>query len=66
MTLDAIVIMRFPDDVKAALRKAAQAERRSMSNLALAVLSEWLAARGYLLAPGPPGGKPAPRRAKRR
>jgi hypothetical protein len=54
MALDAVVMMRFPADVKAALQLAAIDERRSMSNLALSVLSEWLAERGYLSPPGHP------------
>ena len=37
--------------------RAAEAERRSLSNLAVFVLSEWLEGRGYL---------PKPRAAKRR
>ncbi len=48
MTLDAVVMMRFPSDVKDALKRAAKAERRSMSNLALAVLSDWLVENGHL------------------
>jgi hypothetical protein len=57
MTLDAIVMMRFPSDVKAALQAAAKSERRSMSNLALAVLESWLVKQGYLKP-----DRPAPRR----
>ncbi len=53
MTLDAIVMMRFPTNVKAALRKAAEAEQRSMSNLALAVLTAWLVEQGYMKATKP-------------
>jgi hypothetical protein len=53
MPLDAIVMMRFPSDVKVALKKAAKAERRSMSNLALAVLSEWLADHGHMKSSKP-------------
>jgi hypothetical protein len=52
MTSDSILIMRFPSDVKEALRMAAQAERRSMTNLTLVVLSDWLAERGYMARPG--------------
>lgn len=64
MALDAVVMMRFPSDVKVALQAAAAAERRSMSNLALAVLSEWLAARGYL--PGKVAPKAIPGRKGRK
>jgi len=56
MTLDAIMMMRFPTNVKAALRKAAKAEQRSMSNLALAVLTTWLVEQGYM-KPTKPAGK---------
>lgn len=41
-------MMRFPSDVKAALKRAADAEQRSMSNLALAVLTAWLVEHGYM------------------
>jgi len=53
-----ILIMRFPSDVKAALRKAAEAERHSMSNLTFGILVEWLEARNYLPA------RPQPKRTK--
>ena len=53
MALDAVVIMRFPSDVKAALQRAAKAEDRSMSNLALAVLRQWLIDHGHLLETRP-------------
>jgi hypothetical protein len=59
MTLDAIMMMRFPSDVKAALAKAAKAEHRSMSNLTLAVMSEWLVEQGYMRPT-----KPAAKRGK--
>jgi hypothetical protein len=49
MAKDAILIMRFPRDVKQALQDAANRENRSMSNLALVVLSDWLRERGYLV-----------------
>lgn len=57
MTLDTVVMMRFPSKVKTALQVAAKAERRSMSNLALAVLEGWLVEGGYLKP-----ARPAPRR----
>jgi len=59
MTLDAIMMMRFPSDVKAALAKAAKAEQRSMSNLTLSVMTDWLVANGYLKP-----AKPAAKRGK--
>lgn len=58
MTLDAIMMMRFPSDVKAALAKAAKAEQRSMSNLTLAVMTDWLVANGYM-KPTKPAAKKA-------
>lgn len=57
MTLDAIMMMRFPSDVKAALAKAAKAEHRSMSNLTLAVMSAWLVEQGYLRSTKPASKK---------
>ena len=48
MALETVLIMRFPEDVKEALRAAAKVERRSMSNLTLGILAEWLEAREYL------------------
>jgi hypothetical protein len=63
VTLDSILIMRFPDNVKRALRRAAKAEgRRSMSALALAVLSEWLTGRGYLVSRGKAASSPKRRK----
>ena len=59
MTLDAIMMMRFPSDVKAALARAAKAEQRSMSNLTLAVMTDWLVASGYMKPK-----RPAAKRAK--
>jgi hypothetical protein len=59
MTLDAIMMMRFPSDVKTALAKAAKAEHRSMSNLTLAVMTDWLVANGYMKAT-----KPTPKKAR--
>jgi hypothetical protein len=53
MALDAVVLMRFPSDVKSALQRAAVDERRSMSNLALSVVSGWLTEQGYLPEPRP-------------
>lgn len=53
MTLDAIMMMRFPSEVKAALAKAARAEQRSMSNLTLSVVTDWLVANGYMKAVKP-------------
>lgn len=51
MERDAVLIMRFPADVKSALRKAADADHRSMSGLVLKLVSDYLASEGYLPAP---------------
>jgi predicted HicB family RNase H-like nuclease len=56
MTLDAIMMMRFPTEVKAALSKAAKAEQRSMSNLTLSVMTDWLVENGYM-KPAKPAAK---------
>ncbi len=39
---------RVPDDVKAALEKAAEDDTRSVSSLALKIITDWLKAKGYL------------------
>lgn len=48
ITKDKVLIMRFPEAVKAALKKAADADQRSMSALALKVISDHLKAQGFL------------------
>lgn len=58
MPLDAIMMMRFPSHVKAALARAAKAEQRSMSNLTLSVMTEWLVENGYM-KPAKPAAKKA-------
>ena len=49
MERDAVIIMRAPADVKQALRAAALDDSRTMSNLALKVLADWLQENGYLV-----------------
>ncbi len=39
---------RVPDDVKAALEQAAEHDGRSVSSLALRVLTQWLQEKGFL------------------
>jgi hypothetical protein len=39
---------RVPDDVKAALEKAAEDDTRSVSSLALKIITDWLKTKGYL------------------
>lgn len=58
MTLNAIMMMRFPSEVKVALAKAAKAEQRSMSNLTLSVMTAWLVENGYM-KPTKPAAKKA-------
>jgi hypothetical protein len=48
MALDAMLVVRFPQDVKDALQRAAEEDSRSMSSLALIIIREGLQARGYL------------------
>jgi hypothetical protein len=40
--------LRVSPDIKAALIKAAEDERRSMASLAEKILADWLKANGYL------------------
>ncbi len=51
MALDAMLVVRFPQDVKDALRRAAEEDDRSMSSLALILVRQGLVARGYLDEP---------------
>lgn len=60
MNKDASITFRLPQATRDALARAAEAERRSLSNLAVAVLSEWLEAHGHL-----PKARPAKRQAGR-
>jgi predicted transcriptional regulator len=39
---------RVPDDVKAALERAAEADERSVSFVATKIISEWLKENGFL------------------
>ena len=59
MPLDAVVMVRFPSQVRDALKAAASEQRRSMSNLMLTVLEAWLVEQGRLPPPK------APRRTRR-
>jgi hypothetical protein len=51
MTKDTRLTFRMPQDVRAALEAAAEVERRSVSDLALIILSDWLTDHGHLPAP---------------
>ncbi len=48
MALDAMLVVRFPQDVKDALLRAAEDDSRSMSSMALIIVREGLESRGYL------------------
>lgn len=47
MNKDDVLNFRVPADLKAALRKAAEKDERSMSMMAVRILREWLAGNGY-------------------
>lgn len=51
MALEAMLVVRFPRDVKKALQRAAEEDSRSMSSMALIIIREGLQARGYLEKP---------------
>ncbi len=48
MALDAMLVVRFPQEVKDALQHAAEEDDRSMSSMCLIIIREGLQARGYL------------------
>jgi hypothetical protein len=50
MERDSIVMFRAPESLKQALKRAAQDDARTMSSLALKVLSDWLRDHRYLEA----------------
>jgi hypothetical protein len=47
MDKDDVLNFRVPNDLKAALRRAADQDERSMSTMAARILREWLAERGF-------------------
>jgi hypothetical protein len=47
MDKDDVLNFRVPSDLKAALRKAAENDERSMSLMAVRILRDWLAEKGY-------------------
>lgn len=51
---------RLPASTRAALERAAETERRSLSSMAVIILEEWLRERGHL----PEGKKARARRGK--
>jgi hypothetical protein len=48
MERDDVLNVRIPARIKTGLRRAAEDDRRSMSNLVEIILGEWLAGRGYM------------------
>jgi predicted transcriptional regulator len=54
MTLDTTLVVRFPSEVKEALQRAADADNRSMSSMALIIIREGLQDRRYLDKPRKP------------
>jgi hypothetical protein len=52
MKRDAVLNIRLPADVKAAVRRAAEDDfSRSVSSMVVRVLREWCVEKGYLTAP---------------
>jgi hypothetical protein len=43
-----MMVFRLPSATREALQRAAEGEQRSMSNLTLLIVSEWLSANGYM------------------
>jgi len=62
MNKNDVLNFRVPADLKAALRKAAQQDERSMSVMAARILREWLSAKGFYEAEEQ---TPRPRSARR-
>jgi hypothetical protein len=54
MARDAVLILRAPVETKEALRRAAESDARTMSSLALKILSDWLRDHGHLAGPRTP------------
>lgn len=48
---DAALFVRLPSEVKKALQRAAEADRRTMSGMALKLLCDGLEAKGFLKPP---------------
>jgi hypothetical protein len=60
MNRDDVLNLRVPADLKAALRKAADQDERSMSTMAARILREWLTEHRFM---GVKEASPKPRRA---
>lgn len=64
MKREAVLNLRLPKDVKAAIQDAAEADHgRSMSSMAVRIFREWLSENGYLALESEPSK--ATRKAKR-
>ncbi len=48
MKRDDVLNVRVPTEIKAALKRAADADDRSVSTMTVRILREWLAAKGYV------------------
>ncbi|TWB62942.1 ribbon-helix-helix domain-containing protein [Bradyrhizobium sacchari] len=53
MAKTAAISVRVPDDVKAAVEKAAEADSRSVASLVEKILVDYLKKNGYLKGPKP-------------
>lgn len=53
MAMDAMVVLRMPRKVREALKASAEADMRSMSAMAVKILTEQLTATGFLKAKKP-------------
>jgi uncharacterized protein (DUF1778 family) len=58
MERDAMMVFRLPTATRKALQRAAKVQQRSMSNMALRIVSEWLSANGYLARQTPTSRAP--------
>jgi len=57
MKRDDVLNVRVPSEVKEALRKAAEADERSVSVLVVRILRDWLVDHGHLARTDPPKRK---------
>jgi len=53
MKRDEVLNIRVPSEVKEALRKAAEADDRSLSTMAVRILREWLEGHGHIATSTP-------------
>jgi hypothetical protein len=62
--LDAVLNLRLPESVKAALAKAADANMRTLSSMAAWAMAEWLSEHGFLDRDAVPPKKRASKRSR--